>query len=76
MTIKKITSLISTQLGIDENKIQLTDHLVNDLHADSLDLVELVMNIEKAFHIAIDQSEYEDAMTVEQISRLVEKKLQ
>lgn len=76
MTTKKLISLVSLQLGIPEDKIQLTDHLTNDLNADSLDLVELLMNIERTFQVAIETDEYENAMTLQQIVNLVEKKLQ
>ncbi len=76
MTIEKLKTIISSQLGVPVDRINNTDHIVADLNADSLDLVELVMEIERAFKVQIEQEEYEKAMTVDKIAILVDKKLQ
>jgi acyl carrier protein len=76
MTIEKLKTIISSQLGVPVDQISNDDHIVADLNADSLDLVELVMEIERAFKVQIEQDEYENAMTVDKIAILVDKKLQ
>lgn len=54
-TIKKI---LSEQLGVDESAIT-ADTSIEDLGADSLDLVEIIMNIEEEFGITVDDSAVE-----------------
>jgi acyl carrier protein len=71
----KLKDIISTQLGILPGDIAIGARLVDDLNADSLDLVELVMRIEKEFKICIEESEYRQADTIEKISELVGAKL-
>jgi len=61
----KVKSLISEQLGIDEEKIALDSHFADDLEADSLDTVELVMAFEEEFDITIPDDIAEKITTVE-----------
>jgi acyl carrier protein len=74
MITSKLKKIISVQLGIPESKIQDQHEIVADLGADSLDLIELVMEIETTFKIAIEEHEYENARTVQQIVNLIESK--
>jgi acyl carrier protein len=60
----KIISLTATQLGLGEDTISLDSNFMEDLGADSLDTVELVMNIEEEFGIEIPDSEVEEMHTV------------
>jgi acyl carrier protein len=60
----KIISLTATQLGLGEDTISLDSNFMEDLGADSLDTVELVMNIEEEFGIEIPDSEVEGIHTV------------
>ena len=60
----KIISLTATQLGLGEDTISLDSNFMEDLGADSLDTVELVMNIEEEFGIEIPDSEVEEIYTV------------
>ena len=75
MTKSKFKKIISKQLGIPEDKIEDHHGIVADLGADSLDLIELVMDIESTFKIAIEQEEYEHAQTVQKIVDLINSKL-
>jgi acyl carrier protein len=70
-----VNNIIATQFGKSPDSIKASNHLVNDLGADSLDLVELVMKIEAQFKISIEESEYQNAYTVDLITQLVESKL-
>ena len=53
--------------------IKIDSHLVNDLNADSLDLVELSMIIENSFDVALDDSELDNAQTVNDLYTILKK---
>ena len=61
---EKLKKIIAEQFGIDEIKITKDSILTDDLAADSLDIVELVMNIEENFNIQIAESDAERIVTV------------
>ncbi len=61
---EKIKQIIVEQLGVDEAEVTPTAHFVDDLGADSLDLVELVMAFEEAFEIEIPDEDAEKIQTV------------
>ena len=50
----KVKQIIAEQLGVDEPEIKPESHFVDDLGADSLDVVELVMAVEEEFGVDID----------------------
>lgn len=60
----KINSIIVDKLGVDENKITATAHFIEDLGADSLDTVELIMQFEEDFGIEIPDEDAEKILTV------------
>ena len=62
-------------LQVQPDQITLDARFGDDLDADSLDLVELVMALEEAFDITIDESELEGIETVEQAFNLITSKL-
>jgi acyl carrier protein len=68
--------MLSKQFGIETDKIHNETHLVDDLGADSLDLMEIVMIIESKFKVRIEESEYIDALVVNKIISLIEQKQQ
>ena len=59
-----LISLTAKQLGLGEDEISLDSNFMDDLGADSLDTVELVMNIEEEFELEIPDHEVEDMHTV------------
>lgn len=61
----KVQQIIEVQLGIDSAEITPSADLVNDLGADSLDIVELVMAFEEAFDIEISDDDEEEIKTVQ-----------
>jgi acyl carrier protein len=75
MTQEKIKTIIAQQLGVVESTLTSDTNIVDNLHADSLDLVELVITLENVFRIKIEEREYEGAQTVQQITDLVDSKL-
>lgn len=70
-TVEKIRTIIADTLGVDETALTPATNFKNDLQVDSLDMVELLVNIEKAFNIAIPDEQAERIETVQQISDYV-----
>jgi acyl carrier protein len=71
---EKIKQIVSEQLGVDEAEVTPTASFVDDLGADSLDTVELVMAFEEAFEIEIPDEDAEKIRTVQDAIAYVEKK--
>ena len=63
---QKMKEIIIHKLGVDENKITKEAKFVNDLGADSLDTVELIMEFEKEFNVSIPDEDAEKIGTVSQ----------
>ncbi len=61
---EKVKQLIVEQLGVDQAEVTPTAHFTDDLGADSLDIVELVMAFEEAFEIEIPDEDAEKIQTV------------
>ena len=61
---KKVIDIISEQMGADKNEITRDTSFINDLNADSLDTVELVMEFEDEFDMSIPDEEAEKIQTV------------
>lgn len=61
---EKVIQIVSEQMGVDKSEITLDTSFVNDLNADSLDTVELVMEFEDAFEMSIPDEEAEKIQTV------------
>ena len=60
----KVVSIIVDKLGVEENECTNEASFANDLGADSLDTVELIMELEKAFNISIPDEDAEKIVTV------------
>lgn len=60
----RVKSIIVDKLGVDENEVTPEASFTNDLGADSLDTVELIMEFEKEFNIAIPDDQAEKISTV------------
>lgn len=64
---QRITKIVAEQLGVPEADVKLTQHLQDDLGADSLDSVELVMALEDEFELEIEDTVAEKLTTVQSI---------
>ena len=64
-TQQKMVNLIAEQLSVDPEKVIPTARFVDDLGADSLDLVELIMAMEEGFGIEVPDEEAEKIQTVQ-----------
>ena len=62
---EKVKQIIVEQLGVDENQVDNNASFVDDLGADSLDIVELVMAMEEEFEVEIPDEEAEHIKTVQ-----------
>ena len=71
---EKVKQIIVEQLGVDEAEVTDTASFVDDLGADSLDTVELMMAIEEAFKIEIPDEDAEKIATVKDAIDYIEKK--
>jgi acyl carrier protein len=72
---KRICALITDKLGINEEEITLTADFRRDLSAVSLDISELVMNLENDFSIVVPESEIMNLKTVGDVVDYIEKAL-
>jgi acyl carrier protein len=71
--LAKVKQIISEQLGVDEDEVTTTASFVDDLGADSLDQVELVMALEEKFEIEIPDEDAEKMRTVQDAIDYIEK---
>ncbi|HET7824658.1 MAG TPA: acyl carrier protein [Anaeromyxobacter sp.] len=62
---QKVKNIIADQLGVGEEEIKATSSFIEDLGADSLDIVELVMAMEEEFEVEIPDEEAENIKTVQ-----------
>jgi len=60
----KVTEIVSEQMGVEKSEISRETSFINDLNADSLDTVELVMEFEDEFDMSIPDEEAEKIQTV------------
>lgn len=72
--VKKVKAIIVDKLGVEPSEVTETANFTNDLGADSLDTVELLMEFEKVFGIKIPDEETSSIATVQDaIDKVVEK---
>ena len=73
MYFEKVRDALAAQFEIDPDKITMETNLIDDLGADSLDVVELIMNIEDEFGVSISDEEAANLFTVQRIVEFLEK---
>ena len=71
----KVKAIIADKLGVDEKEITPQASFTNDLGADSLDTVELIMEFEKEFNIAIPDEQAEKISTVGEAIEYIKKNI-
>jgi len=72
-TKSRVVSIIVDKLGVDEGEVAMESSFTNDLGADSLDTVELIMEFEKEFNIAIPDDQAENIATVGEAVKYIEE---
>lgn len=72
MVFEKLKKILADQFDVEEDKITLETSMVDDLGADSLDVVDLLMSVEDEFEIEIPDSDVENMKTVGDVVKYVE----
>ena len=72
MIFEKVQKLLASQLNLEEGKISANSKLIEDLGADSLDMVEMLMTLEDEFGISISDEDAMKLKTVEDIVKFIE----
>ena len=73
MVFEKVASLLADQLQIDPSEIKMESRLFEDLHADSANVMIMVMDVEEAFNITVDDDVLPNIRTVGDIVTYLEK---
>ena len=74
MILEKVKKILIDQLDVDEGDISLDSSIIDDLGADSLDVVDMVMSLEEEFDIEIPDDEIETMKSVGDIVKFIEAK--
>jgi acyl carrier protein len=72
---EQVKEIIVQELSVPEEKVKESSTFESDLRADSLDVVELVMELEEKFEIEIPEEDFEQIRTVGDLVRYIERKL-
>lgn len=72
--IEQVKEIVMDKLGVEESQITPEAHFLNDLGADSLDIVELIMGFEEKFGIKIPDEDAEKIQTVGDAVKYIEEK--
>lgn len=73
MIFEKVKNIIVDQLDVDEEKVTMSANIQDDLGADSLDIVDLVMSFEDEFDMEIPDDQVENIKTVGDVVKYVEE---
>jgi len=72
--LEKIKSIVADQLGVDEDQVTEDASFIDDLGADSLDTVELIMAFEEEFDVEIPDEDAQKIRTVKDVIEYIESK--
>ena len=72
MVFEKVKDILVDQLDVEEEKVTMEASITDDLGADSLDLVDLVMSLEEEFDVEIPDDQVENIKTVGDIVKYIE----
>ena len=71
-TFEQVKKIVVEQLGAEPDEVQMSSTFVDDLGADSLDIVELIMAFEEEFNIEIPDEKAEKIKTVEDVVKYID----
>ncbi len=71
----KVKSIIVEQLGVDEEEVKMESSFIDDLGADSLDIVELIMALEEEFDLEIPDEDAEKIRTVGEAVKYIQERI-
>ena len=72
MVFEKVQAIVAEQLNVEKDKVQMETNFVEDLNADSLDQVELIMAVEDEFGIEVPDEVVQEIRTVGDIVKVLE----
>ena len=75
MVFEKVRAIVARTLNVEADKITLETNLVEDLGADSLDAVDLIMNLEEEFGMEIDDDSAQQAKTIGDLVAYIEERV-
>lgn len=75
MVFEKVKKIIVEELNVAEEKVTMEANLVEDLEADSLDAVEIIVRIEEEFDLQVDDEAAENVKTVGDLVKFIEANL-
>lgn len=75
MVFEKIKKLLADQFDTDENEMTMDTDIANDLKADSLDVVELLMAIEDEFDVEVPDEEIENIKTIGDLTEYIQNNM-
>ncbi len=75
MVFEKVKGILVDQLDVEEEKVTMEASITEDLGADSLDVVDLVMSLEEEFDVEIPDDQVENIKTVGDIVKYIEEKV-
>ncbi len=76
MVLDKLKEIVVEQLDVDADKVTMNASITEDLGADSLDVVDLVMSLEEEFDMEIPDEAVENIKTIGDIVKYIEEKLE
>ena len=76
MVLEKVKAILAEQFDVEEDKVTADTDLQEDLGADSLDVVDLLMSIEDEFGVEVPDDEIENIKTVGDIVKYIENKVE
>ena len=72
MVLEKVKAILSEQFDVEEDEITPETSLIDDLNADSLDVVDLLMSIDDEFEVEVPDEEVENIKTVDDLVKYIE----
>ena len=75
MVLDKIKDMLEKQLGIDKSKITEDSDIIKDVGADSLDIVEFLMDAENEWGITIEEEDVKDLHTIGDVVKYIESRI-
>ena len=76
MVFEKLASLISEHFGVDADKITMDTHFIDDLNADSIDVVDLMLEVESLFALdEIEESALQNVRTVGDVVAMISERI-
>lgn len=75
MVLDKIKDMLEKQLGIDKSKITEDSDIIKDIGADSLDIVEFLMDAENEWGITIDEEDVKNLHTIGDVVKYIESRI-